>query len=101
MKLKNYAIGSWIEGEGEGQALYDAIDGSLIGMASSDGIDFAGMMQYARKKASPTLRKMTFHERGQMLKSLALYLIEIKSKYYPISFRTGATKIDSLIDIDG
>lgn len=44
---------------------------------------------------------MTFYERGYMLKKLALYLTEIKKKYYDISYQSGATKSDSWVDIDG
>ena len=57
------------------------------------------MMNYARKVGGPALRKMTFQE-GLMLK-LALHLHSIKGRFYPVSFQTGATKIDSWIDIEG
>jgi oxepin-CoA hydrolase/3-oxo-5,6-dehydrosuberyl-CoA semialdehyde dehydrogenase len=36
-----------------------------------------------------------------MLKALALFLMERKAKYYEISALTGATKVDSWIDIEG
>lgn len=101
MKLQSYALGKWVAGEGEGQVLSNAIDGSTIATASSKGLDFAGMLHYARTKAGPALRKMSFQERGRMLKALALHLTEIKSKYYPVSYKTGATKMDSWVDIDG
>ena len=101
MKLKNYALGSWMEGEGDGQILYNAVNGNQIAVASSKGLDFAAMLHYARTVGGPALRKMTFQERGRMLKALALYLTDIKMKYYPVSFQTGATKTDSWIDIDG
>ena len=101
MVLKNYALGKWTAGEGEGQALYNAITGAKIAETSSKGLDFGEMMDYARKVGGPTLRKMTFHERGRMLKALALYLISIKDKFYALSAQTGATKLDSWIDIEG
>jgi oxepin-CoA hydrolase/3-oxo-5,6-dehydrosuberyl-CoA semialdehyde dehydrogenase len=44
---------------------------------------------------------MTFQERGRMLKALALYLMERKDRYYEVSAWTGATKVDSWIDIEG
>ena len=97
----NYALGKWIKGDGEGTPLYNAITGEEIGRASSKGLDFSQMMDYARKTGGPALRKMTFQERGLMLKKLALHLHSIKGKFYPISFQTGATKIDSWIDIEG
>jgi len=98
---KNYALGSWVKGEGEGTALFNSISGNQIGTASSKGLDFAEMMNYARKTGGPSLRKMTFQERGLMLKSLALHLHSVKNKFYALSAETGATKIDSWIDIEG
>ena len=101
MVLKNYALGKWTAGEGEGQALYNAITGAKIAETSSKGLDFGEMMDYAREVGGPTLRKMTFHQRGRMLKALALHLISIKDKFYALSAQTGATKLDSWIDIEG
>ncbi len=98
---KNYALGSWVKGEGEGTALFNSISGNQIGTASSKGLDFAEMMNYARKTGGPALRKMTFQERGLMLKALALHLHSVKNKFYALSAETGATKIDSWIDIEG
>jgi len=47
------------------------------------------------------LRKMTFTERGLMLKKLALHLYGMKEKFYTLSAATGATRVDSWIDIEG
>jgi oxepin-CoA hydrolase/3-oxo-5,6-dehydrosuberyl-CoA semialdehyde dehydrogenase len=101
MKIQNYAMGQWVEGTDEGQTLYNAITGEAIATASSKGLDFAAMMNYARKTGGPALRKMTFQERGRMLKALALHLLEKKDIFYKISWATGATKADSWIDIEG
>ena len=98
---ENYALGKWIKGDGQGTPLYNAINGDQIGTASSKGLDFSQMMHYARKVGGPALRKMTFQERGLMLKALALHLHSIKNKFYELSAQTGATKIDSWIDIEG
>jgi len=101
MNYQNYALGKWITGEGEGTPLFNAITGKEIGRASSKGLDFNEMMTYARKEGGPALRKMTFQERGLMLKALALHLHSVKDKFYELSYATGATKIDSWIDIEG
>jgi len=100
-KLKNYVQGTWVEGEGAGTALINAVTGDKIGEATSKGLDFKGMLDYARRTGGPALRKMTFHERALMLKALALYLTEKKALFYALSSATGATKADSWIDIDG
>jgi len=100
-KLENYALGSWTKGEGEGQALYNSINGDLVATATSNGLDFAEMMDYARKVGGPALRKLTFQERGLMLKKLAFHLLEKKETFYKVSWATGATKADSWVDIEG
>jgi len=97
----NYALGKWIKGDGEGTPLFNAITGNQLGTASSNGLDFSEMMSYAHKVGGTKLRKMTFQERGLMLKALALHLHSIKNKFYTLSGETGATKIDSWIDIEG
>ena len=98
---ENYALGKWTKGDGEGTPLYNAITAEEIGRASSKGLDFSEMMSYARKVGGPKLRKMTFQQRGLMLKALALHLHSIKNKFYALSAQTGATKVDSWIDIEG
>lgn len=90
-----------MEGDGDGQNLFNAVTGEVIAVASSKGVDFNEMMNYGRTVGGPALRKMTFHERGRMIKALALYLHGIRKQFYPISAATGATKGDSWIDIDG
>lgn len=101
MKLENYVLGSWIAGDGNGKPLYNAVSGEQIAIASSDGLDFSDILKYGREVGSPVLRKMTFHERGRMLKALALYLLEKKDIFYDVSYATGATKMDSWVDIEG
>jgi oxepin-CoA hydrolase/3-oxo-5,6-dehydrosuberyl-CoA semialdehyde dehydrogenase len=101
IKLENYITGHWISGDGEGQALYNAITGEPIGVAGTKGVDFKMVLEYGRTVGNPALRKMTFHERGNMLKALALYLRDHLDKFYTISYQTGATKADSWIDIEG
>ena len=101
MKLGNYITGKWIEGEGEGQELYNAVNGQIIAKATTKGLDFASILDYGRKKGSTSLRKMTFQARGRMLKALALHLLEHKEKFYQLRYKTGATRADSWVDIEG
>ena len=101
MKLENYIQGSWITGDGEGQLLFDAVNGELIATATTEGLDFKGILEYGRTVGNPALRKLTFHERGRMLKALAMYLMERKEKFYQLSYHSGATRADSWIDIEG
>lgn len=100
-KLGNYITGHWINGDGNGQELYNAINGEVVAIATTKGLDFASILEYGRTKGNPALRKMTFQQRGLMLKALALHLLEKKEKFYSISYKTGATRADSWVDIEG
>ena len=100
-KLENFVTGKWITGDGDGQVLLNAVNGDPISAATTKGLDFAAMLHYGRTVGGPNLRKMTFHERGRMLKALAFHLTEKKDIFYKISYKTGATKLDSWIDIEG
>lgn len=101
MKLENYVLGNWIAGDGDGKKLHNAVTGEEIATATTAGLDFDDILKYGRQHGNKALRKMTFHERGRMLKALALHLFGIKDKYYEISYATGATKADSWVDIEG
>ncbi|NBO55366.1 MAG: phenylacetic acid degradation bifunctional protein PaaZ, partial [Actinobacteria bacterium] len=100
-KLQNYIQGKWVEGEGDGQVLYNAVTGVPIAQTSTQGIDMAAALHYARCVGNPALRKMTFHQRGNMLKALAIHLRTRLEGFYSISYQTGATKADSWVDIEG
>src|SRR5436305_12421999 len=100
-KLGNYVMGRWIEGEGGLQILADAVTGIPVYQTGTRGLDFSDILQYARTVGNPALRKMTFHDRGRMLKALALHLQKHLEKFYQISFQTGATRADSWIDLEG
>lgn len=101
MKLQNYVLGSWVEGDGDGQPLYNAVSGELIATATTKGLDFNHILEYGRANGSTALRRMTFEERGRMLRALAIYLADRKEKFYTVSLMTGATRADSWIDIEG
>ncbi|MBL8546361.1 MAG: phenylacetic acid degradation bifunctional protein PaaZ [Hyphomonadaceae bacterium] len=99
--LQNYAEGKWVAGSGGLAELRSAIDGEVVALTSSQGLDFAAMLEFAREQGGPALRALTFHQRALMLKALADALTAKKEALYELSYNTGATKADSWIDIDG
>ncbi len=99
-KTQHYILGNWTEGHGEGNPILDSVTGEHFTNVTTEGLNIPEILQYGRDKGA-TLRKMTFQERGNMLKKLALYLTKKKAEFYELSYRTGATKIDSWIDIEG
>jgi oxepin-CoA hydrolase/3-oxo-5,6-dehydrosuberyl-CoA semialdehyde dehydrogenase len=100
-RLHSYVEGEWVAGTGKATELFHAVTGDKIAEASTGGIDFGRMVEYARRVGGPKLRAMTFHERALMLKEIAKYLMARKDDFYRISAATGATKGDSWFDIDG
>jgi oxepin-CoA hydrolase/3-oxo-5,6-dehydrosuberyl-CoA semialdehyde dehydrogenase len=101
MKLQNYALGEWVEGTGKTADLVHAVTGEKFAETSSDGLDFKGMTEYARRVGGPKLRALTFHQRAAMLKAMAKHLLEHKDAFYRVSAATGATRADSWVDIEG
>ncbi|MEJ8573022.1 phenylacetic acid degradation bifunctional protein PaaZ [Microbaculum marinum] len=100
MQIRSFANGAWI-GPADARPIMSAVTGEVIAEAGSGAVDFAAMAEHARTVGGPALRGMTFHERAGKLKELAQYLNERREELYALSFLTGATKADSLIDIDG
>jgi oxepin-CoA hydrolase/3-oxo-5,6-dehydrosuberyl-CoA semialdehyde dehydrogenase len=101
MKLGCYTENRWVTASEQGVLLRSAVSGEPIAEASSAGLDFGSMAEYARRVGGANLRKMTFHDRAFMLKALAQYLNDNKKALYGLSTETGATKADSWVDIDG
>src|SRR5580704_1136762 len=101
LTLQNFAEGRWVTGTGELADLCSAVTGEVVARTSSQGLDFAAMLRFAREEGGPALRARTFHERAFMLRALAEALTSQKQELYELSYDTGATKSDSWIDIDG
>jgi oxepin-CoA hydrolase/3-oxo-5,6-dehydrosuberyl-CoA semialdehyde dehydrogenase len=101
LKIQSYVFGEWVTGSGDGQEVFNAINGDSISFVSSNGIDFKQALEYGRQKGVEGLRQLTFHQRADMLKALAKHLTEHKEKLYEISAWTGATRTDSWVDIEG
>ena len=99
--LESYAAGRWHRASDEGTPLRDAATGEEVARISSAGLDLGAMVAHARSVGGPALRELTFHERAGLLKQLAKHLGADKEELYALSLRTGATRRDSMVDIDG
>ncbi|SDM71895.1 phenylacetic acid degradation bifunctional protein PaaZ [Allokutzneria albata] len=99
--LRSYVSGGWQAPAEDGVPLFDAVTGERITSVSSKGIDLAAALEHGRRVGGPALRELTFHQRAALLKALASYLREHRDELYALSARTGATRTDSMIDIDG
>src|SRR6478735_7730624 len=99
--LESYAAGRWYAASAEGHPLLDAATGEEVARISSAGLDLGAMAHHARAVGGPAVRELTFHERALLLKELATHLTRLKDEFYELSLATGATRRDSMIDIDG
>jgi len=99
--LESYVAGGWFAADDEGQPLLDAATGEEVARVSATGVDLGAMTDHARVVGGPAIRALTFHERAGLLKAVAKRLTEVKDELYELSYRTGATKRDSMVDIDG
>ncbi|MCQ4348845.1 phenylacetic acid degradation bifunctional protein PaaZ [Pseudomonas stutzeri] len=98
--LQSFIGGRWI-GADAAQALKSAIDGQIVAHTHADKLDFAEAVSFARQSGTPALLKLDFQSRAQILKALGKYLMERKEQLYAISHHSGATRMDSWIDIEG
>ena len=99
--VQSFAKGAWVQTNDSARPIYSAINGDMIARAGNDALDAVGMIDYAKAVGGANLRKLTFHARARMLKAVAQSLMAQKQALYDISFSTGATQKDHLIDIDG
>ncbi|MFT4470901.1 phenylacetic acid degradation bifunctional protein PaaZ [Arthrobacter sulfonylureivorans] len=88
-------------GNVSGTEVRDASTGDVLARVSTDGLDLAAAVEHGRSVGQASLGKLTFHQRALKLKELAQYLNARREVLYEVSHRTGATKIDNMIDIDG
>lgn len=84
-----------------GREVLDASTDEPIATVSAEGLDIASVIDYARQNGRDQLGELTIHQRALKLKELAIYLTERKAELYELSTRSGATKVDNFIDIDG
>ena len=100
-EISSYAAGQWVAPDATARVIASAVTDAPIALAGNDGLDVQAMLGHARETGGPALRRFTFHDRARMLKALAQRLAEHKQALYDLSFDTGATQSDHLIDIDG
>ena len=101
MKLESFVGGQWTAPGRDRIEIRGAVTGDVVAEASSGGLDMRALLAFARDTGGPALRRLTFHQRAELLKKLAQYLSERKDQLYQLSFLAGCTRSDSLIDVDG
>src|SRR5215213_922017 len=101
MRLESFVRGQWIAPGTDLTDIRSAVTGDIVAQVPGGGIEMSEVLAFGRAVGGPNLRRLTFHQRAELLKKLAQYLSERKDELYRLSFQTGATRTDNLIDIDG
>ncbi len=99
--ISSYVAGHWVGPDSGAREIENAITGQAFARAGNATLNAGTMLEHARTVGGPNLRRLSFHDRARMLKALALHLGAHKQALYDLSFATGATQADHLIDIDG
>ncbi len=100
--LRSYVCGAWVTGTGEKSPLYNPTTGAIVAETSTEGIDYAKALAFARDKGGSALRAMTFAERGEMLVKVAKAIHEYREELIDLAIQNGGnTRSDAKFDIDG
>ncbi|MHC4824764.1 MAG: 3,4-dehydroadipyl-CoA semialdehyde dehydrogenase, partial [Planctomycetota bacterium] len=100
--LRSHLCGAWQGGEGETATLFDPSTEQALAEVSRGGQDLASAMRYAREVGGPTLRAMSFAERGALLGAMANAWHGHRDELLDLSTRSGGnTRGDAKFDIDG
>jgi len=102
MNLQNYLSGDSVAGTGAGEALLDPTTGEELARVSSQDVDIAGALEFARTKGGPALRQMSYAQRADRLAKIGDVLTANRAEYFRISqANSGATEADASFDVDG
>ncbi len=100
--LKSYLAGAWQAGTGKPQALYNPSTEEQVAETSTDGLDLARAVQFARAQGGPALRALHFAQRGALLQRLAKTLTDAREELIALGMsNAGNTRGDAKFDIDG
>ena len=102
IELGSYVGGKWIKGQGKGAELVNPATEEVLATTSTEGIDFAAALAFARAKGGPALRAMTFVQRGEMLRAMSRAMHGKRDELLSIAQANGGnTRGDAKFDVDG
>ena len=101
--LQSYLKGGFVAGDAAGNAtLVNPATEEPVAVTSTKGLDLGGALAYGREVGGPTLRAMTFAERGAVLEGMSKALHQVRDALIEASVvNAGTTRSDSKFDIDG
>src|SRR5918994_2721042 len=101
-ELRSYVGGRWVAGTGAQQTLLNPTTEEPLARASSEGVDLAAALHYARTTGGPALRALSFAERGAALKAIADAMQGERDTLLNLGIANGGnTRSDAKFDVDG
>ena len=102
LQLRSYVSGRWQAGSGLSQTLLNPTTEEPLAQASSEGVDLAAALHYARTTGGPALRALSFAERGAALKALSDAIQSEREALLEAAIANGGnTRSDAKFDVDG
>jgi len=100
--LGSYVSGRWFEGTGGGETLVNPATEEPLARVSTEGLDRAAALTYARNVGGPALRALTFEQRGALLKAMCDGLVAHRDELLDLAVANGGnTRSDAKFDVDG
>lgn len=101
VRLESFIAQSWVTGGGKPTLLVNPSTEEPMAEASADGLDMGAALSAARAGGA-ALRKMSFAERGALIKAMSLALHAAREELLDVSqLNNGATRSDAKFDVDG
>jgi oxepin-CoA hydrolase/3-oxo-5,6-dehydrosuberyl-CoA semialdehyde dehydrogenase len=100
--LQSYVAGAWVAGSGKKSILVNPTTEEPLAETSTEGVDFAKAVAFARNEGGPALRALTFAERGELLRAFSRAIHAHRDELIEIGIKNaGNTRGDAKFDIDG
>lgn len=100
-ELRSYLEGKWVQGTGKGSTLVNPATEEPVATASTEGFKFGPALEHARA-AGATLRKMTFAQRGEVIRALSRAIHGARDELLTMAIQNGGnTRSDAKFDVDG
>jgi oxepin-CoA hydrolase/3-oxo-5,6-dehydrosuberyl-CoA semialdehyde dehydrogenase len=101
-RLRSHVEGRWRTASSRFVPLVNPCSEQVIAEASSEGVDFAAALDYARRQGGPALRELNIAGRADLLDRMSRTLHEHRDELIALSLEnTGTTRKDAKFDIDG
>jgi oxepin-CoA hydrolase/3-oxo-5,6-dehydrosuberyl-CoA semialdehyde dehydrogenase len=101
--LQSHLAGRWVEGSADSlEILVNPATEEPLARAGSGGLDLAQALDHARRVGGSTLRRLSFAERGALLKAMSEALIAHRDELLDLAVANGGnTRSDAKFDVDG